>query len=190
MASARRTIDRSTAQPFQNDEDISQELPEHFDDADLSQDLGRFFEEAETGADLLIHTRLPDGVIDKQLDAEVVPAGRDWAGRMLHAAEGSQLARLAAGQAASVSVRRNPVKGGTRIEATFTVQPGAPEVTIETPPCADDAALEAMETVCRAMAYAGAAEMARVGFVKVGLDPRIGTQADADALSTKLARRA
>lgn len=91
MASARRTIDRSTAQPFQPDEDFSQALPEEFDDAAFDQDIRRSFEEAETPSDFLAHARAAHG-----------HGGRPVSTRP-----------------AASSVRCMAVEGGYRVEASF-----------------------------------------------------------------------
>lgn len=91
MASARRTIDRSTAQPFQPDEDFSQALPEVFDDAAFDQDIRRSFEEAETPSDLLAHARVA------------------------HSNDG----RPVSTRPAASSVRCMAVEGGYRVEASF-----------------------------------------------------------------------
>ncbi|WP_416358193.1 hypothetical protein ACLNGM_09905 [Aureimonas phyllosphaerae] len=91
MASPRRTIDRSTAQPFQPDEDFSQALPEEFDDLAFDQDIRRSFEEAETPSDFLAQA---------------------------HSTGGNDGRPVAARPAAS-SVRCMAVEGGYRVEASF-----------------------------------------------------------------------
>ncbi len=70
-------------------------------------------EDADTPADMLAQTRPPAGYVDMDQSAEIVPAGRDHDGtpRFLRQ-DGSLLAHVSAGELHSLTLRREPARGG------------------------------------------------------------------------------
>ena len=190
MATTRRTIDRSTAQPFVADEDFSQALPDEFDEAGFVQDVAAAVE-ADAAENFQRHAHLSSGLVDRDLDAEIVASGYDHEGiaNRLQDAQ-SQIAKISRGDLLPVSLRRVDVLGGVAVSFRVGDQEHlrTAVMTVE--------AADALEVAHRAGLHAyveqAAPILARHGHALVMLDPRIAGAANDGAAgrsARKLARR-